>query len=181
MPTNYLISQLIEYKMIQTIKDNPSGWTLKSGLQSDIYVNLRNLGKYPHLFHQIIEQLISLITTKHGIGKGNISLIGIPTWGTPLAAALSYRILLPLGVLRQKIKNHGMAEAVEGAVREKIFLIDDVITTGASMKESEDIIKNNYYKVKEINYITVVDRELHNYNVESLLSITQIKDYLSAQ
>jgi hypothetical protein len=49
------------------------------------------------------------------------------------------------------------------------------------MKEAEEIIKNNYYKVKEINYITVVDRELHNYNVDSLLTLTQIRDYLKIQ
>jgi orotate phosphoribosyltransferase len=109
-------------------------FTLASGKESDIYVDMRKVTLNPRGAFLIGSLIFDLIKDK------GIDAIGGLTMGAdPIATAAS---LMAYGkgheisafLVRKEKKDHGMKNAVEGPVRpgQKVVIVDDVITTGGS-------------------------------------------------
>jgi orotate phosphoribosyltransferase len=87
-------------------------------------------------------------------------LAGPALGAVPLVAALSLELGLPFVIVRpEKPKDYGTARQIEGALvaGERVFLIEDVVTTGGASMASIDALCDAGAAV--IGAMCVVDRE----------------------
>jgi uridine monophosphate synthetase len=85
-------------------------------------------------------------------------IAGIPAAGLPLATAASIRIGAPMVWPRMPVKEHGTGNRVEGAFEkgERLLLLDDLITTGASKLEAAEILRGEGLVVEDL--VVLIER-----------------------
>jgi len=169
----HLISQLKKHNIIKT-----GIFTLKSGETSNIYFDFKSVISYPNLMANISYELSKLVST---IGM----LCGVPQGGIPYACNISQINNMPMILLRDEKKEYGTQKQVEGELFDKkVILIEDVITTGASVLNAIGLLEKNGLKVKQV--ICILDREAggvnilkdSGYRVSSLLTMTDCLKYV---
>lgn len=180
-----LIQKFYDFEIIKKQGPKyPDGFLLKSGVRSDLYINIRDLIKFPQLFNFTMHCMYQLIcdTFEWEAGYGDPCIVGVPTMGAVIAPVMSYKKGWPLAVVRQHKKDHGLGNDVEGTLSDQIIIVDDVITSGSSILE----LANNYIKPKFGNDWTyhiyvIVDREAHSNvvgkEVKSLMTLQEIRDH----
>lgn len=156
-------------------------FTLKSGIQSPFYVDLRPLASDPKILKSLAEHLLSLTEIQ------NSELIcGVPYAALPMATAMSLRADIPLIIKRKEAKAYGTKKLIEGIYKagQKCLVVEDVITSGKSLLETIPEIESEGVKVSEI--VVVLDREqggkqlLENqgYKVSALFTISEAVEIL---
>ena len=160
-------------------------FTLASGKNSSYYVDLRLIASYPHQFRKMIKNLQNLIVEKTGLDDFDC-LASVPTGGLVVTSALAIEIVKPLIYVRSKPKEHGTTKSIEGKISAgmKVVMIDDVMTTGTSvlnginqLKEAELLVSDLYVI---INRLEGGDKALSDIGVQThqLTDILEIKDIL---
>ena len=160
-------------------------FTLASGKNSSYYVDLRLIPSYPHQFRKMIKNLQNLIVEKTGLGDFDC-LASVPTGGLVVTSALAIEIVKPLIYVRSKPKEHGTTKSIEGKISAgmKVVMIDDVMTTGTSvlnginqLKEAELLVSDLYVI---INRLEGGDKALSDIGVQThqLTDILEITDIL---
>jgi uridine monophosphate synthetase len=154
-------------------------FTLKNGESSNIYIDLRNLISHP----KILKNICSLIYNRIAIQYNKKDLIcGIPYGAIPYACYISTKYNYPMIMLRKEQKQHGTKKMIEGNFKrgDSCILIEDVITTGASLLESISVLEEAGLVIKQI--IVIIDRQnggmdkllSKNYLIESLFTKDQL-------
>lgn len=111
-------------------------FTLKSGVKSDYYVNIKKTISIPHLFNKIIDMLITNVKRIPNY-KTDYAIIGVPYSGIPFASVVASRLEIPLLLMRLEQKKYGTKQLVEGeSGGRNVILIEDVVTTGKSINET---------------------------------------------
>ena len=103
---------------------------LSSGKESPYYIDLRLVPSFPHQFRKMIKTLQNAIAEK--IGFENFDCIAsVPSSGLVIASALAIEIVKPLIYIRQKPKEYGTENIIEGKISKgtRVLLVDDVATT----------------------------------------------------
>jgi uridine monophosphate synthetase len=120
---------------------------LKSGRRSPFYIDLRRLISDPFSLSLAAEAYAVLAS---GLDYDRIA--GIPAAALPLATAACLRIGKPLVWPRMPAKEHGTGNKVEGTFRQgdRLLLLDDLITTGASKLEAAAILRAEGLVVSEL-------------------------------
>jgi orotate phosphoribosyltransferase len=131
---------------------------LSSGKASPYYIDLRVIPSFPDAFHEICESYTQYITNQIEI-KSFDRIAAIPIAGIPFASQIAYNLRKPFIYVRKGIHLTGRERRVEGVLASgnKVLLIDDLITTGLSLKESADAVRAEGGVVTE--GIVFLDRE----------------------
>lgn len=182
-----LVKQLVESGCVKF-----GNFTLKSGLTSPYYVDLREATMHPRLFGTIVDMLKEIVPdtkryedwTKAAEAKSPCALVGVPYGVVPLAAALAYTCRLHYYPVRKETKDYGHKTDSSSFDSFEFILIEDVMSTGSSIIDT--IKKMDDKKISDV--IVIIDRGLGgrnklaedypNLRVHSLLSIEDILEAL---
>ena len=109
-------------------------FTLKSGIISPFYVDLRLTISSPHLLKKIGEAIVQKIANKASYEL----LCGVPYTALPFATVMSLQIGTPMVLKRKEKKEYGTGKRIEGifSAGQKCLVIEDVITSGQSVLET---------------------------------------------
>lgn len=153
-------------------------FTLKSGIQSPIYLDLRLIVSYPHIL-----KMISALMWEKIQHLSFDRICGVPYTALPIATCLSVQYDLPMVLRRKEVKDYGTKKMIEGVPGQTCLIIEDVITSGMSISETITPIQEAGMQVHDI--VVVVDREqggrqrieAQGFRLHSLFTLTQLLDY----
>lgn len=138
--------------------ENPP-FTLASGRQSYYYFNCKPTTLDPEGMNLIGAIIFDLVKDTGITAAGGLTLGADPIANA--LAVISYQKGKPIKsfIVRKDVKDHGTKSAIEGSVRpgEKVVIIDDVITTGASTITAIEQARKAGLNIDLV--ITLIDRE----------------------
>lgn len=156
-------------------------FTLRSGLRSPIYIDLRLLVSDPVVMRMVAQAYAGLLRT---LTFDRIA--GIPYAGLPIATAVGLEMGRPVIYPRREVKSHGTARTIEGKYQagETVVVLDDLITTGGSKFEAIEPLEAAGLQVRDV--VVLIDRsqggalELAGagYKLHSLLSLPSMLETL---
>jgi orotate phosphoribosyltransferase len=145
---------------------------LSSGKRSKVYVDVKLASTYPDILEMIASHIAEIA------GRMDFDRIAcVELGGVPIAVAVSLKLRKPLIIFRKERKDYGLGGDRIGELkeREKVLIVEDVITTGKSALSAARRVEESGGVVKAI--VAVVDREESDIEV---LSILKLGDLLKA-
>ncbi|WP_185863910.1 orotidine-5'-phosphate decarboxylase [Blattabacterium cuenoti] len=152
-------------------------FTLKSGMNSSIYIDFRPIASRPDLLIKLSDLLL------HEVPSYDFELIcGVPYAALPIATTLSLRSKIPLIIKRKENKGYGTERMIEGIYKigQNCLIIEDVITSGDSLLKTIIDLEKEGLIIK--NIMSILDREqggIENikkigYNIRTLFRIGEV-------
>ena len=132
--------KLLKIKAIKLQPKNPFIWA--SGWQSPIYCDNRKTLSYPQIRTFIKIEIARLIMELYP----DVDVIaGVATGAISQGALVADALGLPFIYIRPTPKDHGLENMIEGDLKpkQKVVVIEDLISTGGSSLKAVDAIRND--------------------------------------
>lgn len=132
-------------------------FTLSSGKLSSYYVDLRAVPSFPGAYRYVIDAYMALVKNEVGLDKFDV-IAGIPTAGLAFSSPVALETGKPMIYVRKEEKDYGRKKRIEGSISlgSRVLVIDDLITTGHSIRGAIDAIKEEGGVVKHV--AVLIDR-----------------------
>ena len=139
MTKNNLIKRLRDIGVVYKEKV-----TLRSGETSDFYCDIKKAFGYPDILNALADEVKKILP------KSVTCIAASGYGGLPLAAAVASKFNLKFVAVRSTPKNHGKGGLIDGYIPNKadtVVIVDDVLTSGSSIKETLAALKSIGVKV----------------------------------
>ena len=133
-----IAKDLLKIQAVFLRPDEPFTWA--SGIKSPIYCDNR-LTLSDHQVRLDVEQGLAALVKEHYPQAE--ALMGTSTAGIAHAAITAHLLKLPMGYVRSGAKDHGRKNQIEGKLvpGQKVVVIEDLISTGGSVLEVVDVLR----------------------------------------
>ncbi len=171
-----LIEKLYEVDCVQF-----GDFTLASGKQSPIYMDLRRVTADPTLLKLVAwayADLLRPLTFDH--------LAGVPYAALPISTAVALTLHKPLIYPRKEAKLYGLSNTVEGRFEagDCVAVIEDLVTSGGSVLQAIEQLEAVGLRVQDV--AVLIDREqggptnlaAQGYRLHAALTLTEILETL---
>lgn len=131
---------------------------LTSGKISPYYIDLRVIPSFPDAYQKVCDAYVEFI--KSQIGVENFDRIAaVPVAGIPFASIIAYSLKKPFIYVRKGVRLHGRQRRIEGILNpgDRVLIIDDLITTGLSLRRAARAIMAEGGVVKDA--VVLLDRQ----------------------
>lgn len=155
-------------------------FTLKSGMISPIYIDLRQLIAYPGLLDHVASAYLPILE-KLAFDR----MAGIPYAAIPIATAISIKRGWPFVYPRKEVKAYGTKAEIEGVYTqgERVVIIDDLATTGSSKFEAIEKLTGAGLVVQDV--VVMIDRQSGakeslseaGFKLHAVTTLDQLLDY----
>ena len=132
--------KLLKIKAVKLQPNNPFTWA--SGWKSPFYCDNRKTLSYPAIRSFIKIELSRLILEKYP----DVEVIaGVATGAIAQGALVANELGMPFIYIRPTPKDHGLENMIEGDLRpkQKVVVIEDLISTGGSSLKAVEALRNN--------------------------------------
>lgn len=132
-------------------------FTLRSGMKSPMYINMRDIIGHPEFLDFVADEYIEEIK-KSGINFDRVTSVAYGALGTGFAVASKMK--KPVIVVRKEgAKQHGMGGRIVGPMKEgdTAIIIEDLITKGGSVNDVVNSLREDGLKVNHA--FILLDRE----------------------
>ena len=134
-----IAKDLLSIKAVFFRPEEPFTWA--SGIKSPVYCDNRLTLTAPEVRTHVEEGLAEIIRAYYPDAE---VLMGTSTAGIAHAAITGHIMGLPMGYVRSGAKDHGRQNQIEGRLEpgQKVVVVEDLISTGGSVLEVVDVLRN---------------------------------------
>ena len=182
---------LLSIRAVFLRPEEPFTWA--SGIKSPIYCDNRLTLTAPAVRTHVEEGLKALIETYYPDAE---VLMGTSTAGIAHAAITGHLMNLPMGYVRSGAKDHGRGNQIEGRLEkgQKVVVVEDLISTGGSVVEVVDALREagaevlgiasifTYGMKKGLDRLAAANVENHSLsNLDALVQVAAEEGYIKGE
>lgn len=133
-----IAKDLLKIKAVFFRPQQPFTWA--SGIKSPVYCDNRLTLTAPDVRNDVENALADVIKSEYPTAD---VLMGTSTAGIAHAAITAHILGMPMGYVRSGAKDHGRQNQIEGKLEkgEKVVVVEDLISTGGSVLEVVDVLR----------------------------------------